>query len=280
MMKLITDLFNTIVETSKERIKNPFIGAFILAWIVMNWKGIFYFLFSDASVEERLLIVDLKYTSWSNGLWYPLSIAFFYIVLLPYLMWGLEELGILSTKGRKENIYDQLMFDIEKKQDLAEEEAKLEEIKAGYREKSDLNDKIERLEVQLDQRDLTIESLRKEIEKNNNVKLENSVSRSTSKSGSIKTQLSERNKRYDRDFKEFMDDEEMVRYFYDIGQSIIRERNFPVKVSENVKQKYLYNFIIEERFDESDERTGFYFTEKGSYFLNQFLISVYNANGG
>ena len=66
-------------------------------------------------------------------------------------------------KTRKNEIHVFNIFDIKNKQKLAEEESELENIKASYRDKKDLNKKIEILNTQLDIKDKTIVSLNHEI---------------------------------------------------------------------------------------------------------------------
>lgn len=41
------DIFLSVFKTSEERLKNPFIGTFILSFIAFNWKAIFVLFVSE-----------------------------------------------------------------------------------------------------------------------------------------------------------------------------------------------------------------------------------------
>ena len=80
----IKELFQSIFDSSNERIKNPFIGSYITAFILYNWRAIFLLVFSNATIEDKIVVINHEYCTLSAILW-PLSIAFFYILILPYL---------------------------------------------------------------------------------------------------------------------------------------------------------------------------------------------------
>lgn len=157
------DLIKNFLETSDERVKNPFIGAFILAWIACNWRPLSIFFFSNYTIEARINIIEEKYSNLYFNLYLPLLIALIYIIILPYIMWLIDELLQKSNTGRKRNLMFQQLEDYRGKQRLAIEESKLEDIKANYREKADLNKQIEKLRGQIDQRDSQIIEQKKEI---------------------------------------------------------------------------------------------------------------------
>lgn len=79
------DLIKTLFTTSSERLKNPFIGTFIFAWIAFNWKPISVLILSDDSIILRLKYIETEYSQISHQIWLPLLFALFYILILPYL---------------------------------------------------------------------------------------------------------------------------------------------------------------------------------------------------
>lgn len=50
----MTDFFKDVFEAAQQRIRSPFIGSVIFAFIAVNWQALFYLLFADASVADRL----------------------------------------------------------------------------------------------------------------------------------------------------------------------------------------------------------------------------------
>ena len=53
-MKKITELLETFFTIANQRIKSPFLGSFIFSWILINWKPIFYFQFSDEQINIKI----------------------------------------------------------------------------------------------------------------------------------------------------------------------------------------------------------------------------------
>jgi len=264
------ELISTYLETSKERIKNPFIGAFFISWIVINWKPIIFLLFSDEKIEDKILVIEQKYTSINNGLYYPIVIALIYVVALPYFMWLLEELLKKSTKGRKNNVINQLIVDIQGKQKLAVEESKLEDLKASYREKADLNNKIELLQNQLDERETTIKQYLSEIEtlKEAYSNLELLVDKNENSDIS--------NPEYERLKQEFLKfkESDMYEYFRETGISIRNQSNFPNSLNEIIKEKFIFNDIVEKKVDNENQVVYYDFTDKGKFFWKEYVMNI------
>jgi hypothetical protein len=66
-------LLGSLQSHFEDRLKSPFGGAFIVAWVAINWKAILILLASDTSIEARIFTVSNTYfsSSWSV-LWLPL----------------------------------------------------------------------------------------------------------------------------------------------------------------------------------------------------------------
>jgi hypothetical protein len=63
-----------------ERLKSPFGGAFIVAWLVLHWKGILVLALSDNSIEERILTVADQFDSF-NSVFLSICLVFAIAVL-------------------------------------------------------------------------------------------------------------------------------------------------------------------------------------------------------
>ncbi|CAM1346789.1 conserved protein of unknown function [Tenacibaculum insulae] len=252
------------METSKERVRNPFIGTYFLSFLIINWKPILFLLFSDLKIEEKFQVIENKYTSLSYNLLLPLAIALIYTIVLPYFMWLIEELNKKSVNGRKNNQTEQLFVDIKNKQNLAIEESKLEDIKANYREKADLNSKIEKFkEINLEYQEI-IKTQKIELTK---IKEENFNLKGFLNNGLSK----EAEEKLTKEFVEFRKSK-LFPYFKDIGISINNYSSFPQSLNEIIKEKYIHNEIIQKR--ESEENNEYYFTEKGKYYWKEYVLGA------
>ncbi len=208
-----------------------------------------------------------NYSSVYNYLIVPLVVALIYVIILPYFMWAVDELVRKSTIGRKKNVLKQIIFDYEGKQEIAIEESKLEDLKASYRDKADFNNQLEQLRTQLDERE---ESLKKQLEQIDNLKQENNSLKdlvSDYNSDNSKNQSAV----YDGLYEEFKKTD-MYDYFRDVGVKIRNERSFPHGINEIIKEKFLFQGIVEEVTNESE----FYyrFTSKGIYFWRKYVNNI------
>lgn len=153
----------SIFKTSEERLKNPFIGTFILSFIALNWKPISVFLLSNQKIEERVIYVTDNYSNIFNILLYPLLISIFYLVAIPYIMWLFENLTFKSFKERNQNLYKNKLIDIDGKKIVAQSEIELENLKADFKEKADLNRQVDFLKEKLSEKDINIKKLEENV---------------------------------------------------------------------------------------------------------------------
>ena len=66
------DWFKDLYNTSKERIKSPFISSFIISFVVFNWRAVAVLIFSNHPPEFRIEHLEANYCNW-NALIFPLS---------------------------------------------------------------------------------------------------------------------------------------------------------------------------------------------------------------
>lgn len=69
-----SSLLESVKAHVNERLKSPFGGAFLIAWVVVNWQRLFLLVFSEKTAEEKLKIFQEKITN-SDLLWAPLTYA-------------------------------------------------------------------------------------------------------------------------------------------------------------------------------------------------------------
>jgi hypothetical protein len=260
------EVFKSFFEVTKERIKNPLIGTFMISWILINWRPIFLALFSEKSIIERIEFIELNYSSVNSYLTIPLTIALFYVIVLPYLMWGIDELMQKSTTGRKKNLTKQIIIDYNGKQQIAIEESKLEDSKASYRDKADFNKQIEQLRNQLDERDKELKSksieLKETQEENENLHIFMSNNQDKSEI---------QNKRYKDLYAEFIESD-LNGFFKEVGVRIRNNGEFPDYINEIIKEKFLVQNIVEEV--KREDNYYYQFTEKGLDFWRRFVNNI------
>jgi hypothetical protein len=82
--------FKPLIENTQYRFNNPLGYAFIFSWIVLNWKAVYYFLFSDEKAADKIIFLQNIYVT-ETGVSYwtliclPALIAVVYVVLAPFV---------------------------------------------------------------------------------------------------------------------------------------------------------------------------------------------------
>ncbi len=153
------DLFNSLLESSKERIKNPLLGSIFTCFIIYNWRPIFFLLFSKQPIEDTIEIINNEYC-YPLAILLPILFAVIYTIYLPMLMVLIDK-NLESTKiERIENLYIYKDHTVTKKIDLAGKEYQLKSIESGNKEREDMIKDKNRLKKE-------IETLKKEITESN-----------------------------------------------------------------------------------------------------------------
>jgi hypothetical protein len=73
-----------VVEAINNRIKTPYFGYSILAFIALNWRGVFLMMTSKKEPTERLALFDLETSIWTLVV-YPLLIGAFIAITFHWL---------------------------------------------------------------------------------------------------------------------------------------------------------------------------------------------------
>lgn len=138
------EFIQSIFETSSERIKNPFIGSYIIAFLVYNWRPLFLLFFSDAEIEDKIVVINHEYCPKEALLW-PLIIALFYILVLPYINLFFDYVLSFSNTRKDEKKKTYILNNLKHKKAEAKFEREIAEERAGTSEISELKNQIERL---------------------------------------------------------------------------------------------------------------------------------------
>lgn len=84
MLDFLRDIFASFRQTSLERVKSPFLGAFVFSWIGFNWQMLAILFFRKNSIEERLKFINSNFDVW-NYLSAPLCTSALIAFLLPQI---------------------------------------------------------------------------------------------------------------------------------------------------------------------------------------------------
>jgi hypothetical protein len=264
------NIINAFLDSSKDRLKNPFIGAFIFAWIGINWRTIITLLFSENNIAERIEKIETDYSSLWLTLFAPLIIAVFYIVVIPYIMWLFDTFSNLALRNRKENLFNHRMHDIEGRKKMAIGESEIEEIKSNYREKADLNKKMEQLALTLEKKNEFIENLQVKVE-TLTTDYDNLKKLSTDATN-LSFTLDEEQK-LNKEYSDFTN-EDYSEYFEEVGAEVSQNNSVPDKLNKIIIEKYIYAGIIKKIEDRQEQTLDYVFTRKGRYFWKEYVSGI------
>ncbi|MEQ8797985.1 MAG: hypothetical protein RJQ08_07245 [Salinisphaeraceae bacterium] len=113
-----------------ERLRNPLLGPFSALWLAWNWRLVVVLFFSEASVEQRIQVIDQKYVTYCDLLLIPLTGALLFSLLVPWLTLVIQNVQdraiIRRRKGKLDHDTDYLRASVAK----AEAQAALNRILA------------------------------------------------------------------------------------------------------------------------------------------------------
>jgi hypothetical protein len=77
-MKIIEDIWSSVVGNTKTRVSDPIIGAFLTSWIICNWHYLALLFFGDGNATQR---ISGFYKYWSSSEFF----AFNSIFVIPFM---------------------------------------------------------------------------------------------------------------------------------------------------------------------------------------------------
>lgn len=144
------DFLKDINDTAKERLKTPITGAFFFSFVIWNWRPLVVLLFSDAQIEDRIVIVNNEYCSFWAIFW-PLVLAFFYTLVVPKIMVAINNDLAPTKEKRVEDIYKTKKHQTSLKIELAKQEFELKNIETGNKQIEDLQQEVQKLRSSKDE---------------------------------------------------------------------------------------------------------------------------------
>ncbi|TDP04070.1 hypothetical protein [Flavobacterium sp. 245] len=185
-METVKEIFQSIYDSYRDRIKSPFVGSFILSYLIFNWKILAILFYSDWPIHCRIEWIEDQYCNWRNH-WenylIPFLIALFYVLGLPYINLGFDKVLKYYDNSKFEKKNTAKIDKLKQKVLEAAEERKVADAKAGTSEISHLKERNEALQLEnstltkqnqedLDRHNKSLEQFRKrENEYQNQIKV-------------------------------------------------------------------------------------------------------------
>lgn len=137
------DFLGSFKNFVQERVRNPLFVSFLFFWITYNWRLIFYFIYGEKAIEEKLIYLDgIEGVGLLNNILIPLMFAVLYVLIMPWVLVGADfALRIVDEKRHKNKIRSLTNRAIARRE-LIQVEADLKEIINSQSAISDLNKKI------------------------------------------------------------------------------------------------------------------------------------------
>lgn len=140
----IVELIKDFIDTGKERLKTPISGAFLWCFIIFNWRPILFLLFSDASIENKIIVINYEYCT-IGALGWPLLLAMTYTLGLPRLMLVIDKNLSKTKDDRVTTRYQAREHLLEQKKKVAKVEFELKNVESGSQTIDELNAQIDGL---------------------------------------------------------------------------------------------------------------------------------------
>lgn len=158
MPMTIFEFLKDLNDTAKERLKTPISGAFFFSFLLYNWRPIFLLLFSEASIEDKIIVINREHYNWENLL-YPILLALIYTIVVPMLSVIIEKVLFSTKKARIKGIYYSKGIEINEKITFAVKENELKDALSGNKEKQEYLDQISNLNGVIEQMKETHEQI-------------------------------------------------------------------------------------------------------------------------
>ena len=256
----LKEFSSSINKIINERLTSPFYGTFIAAWLIINWKIIYFTVFVDSDEIEgnKLDFIIQNYLEVANTIWLPLLATVLLITIFPFITylayWA--NLYFSSLRKKKKN-------QVEKNQLLTLEESSLIKIEIQ-------NQKIRFNELLVD-RDERIKELENQVEilSSKNIVTEPEINSSITNESTldiIRKDTEEEN--LNNLFDKLLDDVDLIKDLENIIFGIEQYNSASYNANTNSVGKLRANGIIERNEQRKD-----YLTDVGKKFLKHYYNS-------
>lgn len=108
------ELVSAITQATANRLRSPFLGSFVLAWLAINHVQVIEFIFSDSAV--KIMLVKNREFEWTSDAIFPLATALLYTFALPFVQhyidvakhWLIDDKRTRANHDRLKDKYESL----------------------------------------------------------------------------------------------------------------------------------------------------------------------------
>ncbi|WP_410517409.1 hypothetical protein QNH99_05910 [Pantoea allii] len=136
MLDFFKDIFSAFRQSSLERIKSPFLGAFVFSWIGFNWQMLSILFLSKQNILGRLDYINTHFDV-GNYILGPILTTFIICLLLP-------SANKFVTKFQKGTNHETNMLILQSKIDIASKQVEI----ADYEAKKKLAEEREKKNIE------------------------------------------------------------------------------------------------------------------------------------
>ena len=125
----MTDFFAQSLQAFQERMRTPWIGSILIAFLLWNWQPLLFLFASDTALPARFAYFD-AYTDWRSLFVGPIATGFFFAAAKPWISLLMDKLGAQAIHRSRLHA-DRLAAyrrskQLEQQQNLAKEEGQIE----------------------------------------------------------------------------------------------------------------------------------------------------------
>lgn len=153
-----------LLELIKERIRTPFLWLLLISWLAFNWRPILFVFDVSQPLDDRLEIIENRYTSLGHNVLYPLGSSLLVYIALPYFLLAVEWVTSDGRRRRKSLGNKEFIRDIKNEEAIVNAKYDLLLANERYKNLAKNLEQVEDLTNRLDQQTLDNEYLRKKFE--------------------------------------------------------------------------------------------------------------------
>lgn len=83
----------SLIEASEDRVRSPWFGSILIAWVCINWKMLAILFFSKTTVEQKIATVTESHYSIELWFIYPLLVAAVFTLISPAISFAVFQLN-------------------------------------------------------------------------------------------------------------------------------------------------------------------------------------------
>ena len=96
----MTDFFAQSLQAFQERMRTPWIGSILIAFLLWNWQPLLFLVASDTALLTRFNYFEV-HTDWRSLFAYPIATGFVFAALKPWISLGMDWLGAWAIHRSK-----------------------------------------------------------------------------------------------------------------------------------------------------------------------------------